>query len=323
MADTGTSWRERIGRYAERRLPALTRHRQAEPLPIRLHARRIYILPTRFGMVFGVIVIAMLMGALNFNNNPALLLAFLVSGVAIVSFHHTVGQLREISLISLSAARPHAGSRSQVNFSLRDGGGRNRPALMLEQGKQEVAFALAANETAIVRIDFLPLRRGWQSLGRWRLWSEYPFGIVWAWSYLHPEEPLLIYPGPEANAPALPLDDRDRPGAQQRSPGDDWAGLRDHRAGDPPRHVAWKASARSDRLLVKEFADPVSEAMVLDYHQLGALEHEQRISRLTAWILQAERTQASFRLVLPGQALGPGAGGDFVSRCLRELALLP
>ncbi len=323
MAATGVSWSERIGGFAERRLPALTRHRQAEPLPIRLHARRIYILPTRFGMVFGIIAIAMLMGALNFNNNPALLLAFLVSGIAIVSFHHTVGQLREISLISLNGARPHAGSRAQVSFSLSEGAGRSRPALMLEQGQQEVAFSLAANETAMVRIEFLPVRRGWQSLGRWRLWSEYPFGIVWAWSYLHPQEPILVYPSPEANPPGLPQDDRDRPGAQQRSPGDDWAGLRDHRAGDPPRHVAWKASARVDRLLVKEFADPITDAMVLDYRQLGALDHEQRISRLTAWILLAERTQASFRLVLPGQELGPAAGGDFVNRCLRALALLP
>lgn len=323
MPAEAASWGDRIGRLAERRLPALTRHRQAEPLPISLHSRRIYILPTRFGMVFGVIVIAMLMGALNFNNNPALLLAFLVSGLAIVSFHHTVGQLRGISLVSVSAPRPHAGSRAHALFSLREGSGRARPALMLEQAGQEVPFALAADETAVVSIEFLPVRRGWHRMGRWRLWTEYPFGIVWAWSYLNPEEPILIYPKPEAAAPDLPQDDRDRPGAQQRSPGDDWAGLRDHRAGDPPRHVAWKASARSDRLLVKEFADPISEAMVFDYHQLARLEHEQRISRLTAWVLKAERAQASFRLVLPAQQLGPAAGSDFVNRCLRELALLP
>ena len=68
-------WRDNLMRLAERRLPALTRYRQSEPLPIRLHPRRVYILPTRFGLGFAVLLMAMLIGALNFNNNPALLLA--------------------------------------------------------------------------------------------------------------------------------------------------------------------------------------------------------------------------------------------------------
>ena len=316
-------WWQRLIGLAERRLPALTGRRLPESLPIRLHRRRIYILPTRFGLIFGIVVFAMLLGALNFNNNPALLLTFLVASIAVLSFHHTVAQLRGLSLLALRADRVHAGDHAGVQFCIHEDEGRQRPVLMLEQDGWEVCCSVAAEQTTLVPVQLATARRGWQSVGRWRLWTEYPFGIVWAWSYLYPEQKILVFPHPEPEAPALPGEARNEPGTQYRAPGDDWVGLRDHRAGDPPRLVAWRASAHSDRLLVKEFADPVAKAVVLDYAALNALGHELRISRLTRWVLIAESRQLSFRLRLPEKDLGPATGPDHVLACLRELALLP
>jgi uncharacterized protein (DUF58 family) len=316
-------WRQRLIGSAERRLPALTRHRLPEPLPIRLHARRIYILPTRFGLIFCVVVFAMVLGSLNFNNNPAMLLSFLVAAIAVLSFHHTVAQLRGMLLVALRADRVYAGEQAQVRFCLNESEGRPRPDLMLEQDGQEISFSAAADQTSLVSTHIATHHRGWQGVGRWRLWTEFPFGIVWAWSYLHPEQKILVFPRPESDAPPLPGEAHSEPGTQYRAPGDDWVGLRDLRSGDPPRLVAWRASARSERLLVKEFADPVAKAVVLEYTALGALAHEQRISRLTRWVLIAESRQLSFRLRLPHIELGPATGPDHVLACLRELALMP
>jgi len=57
------------------RLQLLARPRRPEALPQRLDRHRIYVLPTRFGLFVAVLLAAMLLGALNYNNNPALLLA--------------------------------------------------------------------------------------------------------------------------------------------------------------------------------------------------------------------------------------------------------
>jgi uncharacterized protein (DUF58 family) len=323
VATVFDNWRQRLIGSAERRLPALTRHRLPEPMPIRLHARRIYILPTRFGLIFGMVVFAMVLGSLNFNNNPAMLLSFLVAAIAVLSFHQTVAQLRGMQLVALRADRVHAGEQAEVHFCLHEDEGRPRLDLMLEQDGQEIRFSAIADQTKLVTTHVATRHRGWQGVGLWRLWTEYPFGIVWAWSYLHPEQKILVFAKPEADAPPLPGEAHSEPGTQYRSPGDDWVGLRDLRAGDPPRLVAWRASARSERLLVKEFADPVAKATVLDYTTLDALGHEQRISRLTRWVLMAEGRQMSFRLRLPHVELGPAAGPDHVLACLRELALMP
>lgn len=323
MAPAPARWRSWLLAHAERRLPALTRLRQPETLPIALHSRRIYILPTRFGMLFALVVLAMLMGALNFNNNPALLLTFVVISIAILSFHHTVNNLRGLSLDGVRATPVHAGELMQVEFLISADGTTERPELILDHGGREVPFTLALGNRQVVTMPMPTHSRGCFSSGRLRLWTEYPFAIVWAWSWLHPDQPLLVYPRPETAAPPLPGQSSDAAGNQFRSPGEDWQGLREHHAGDTPRRIAWRASARADRLLVKEFADPLNDALVLDYAELSALDPEQRISRLTRWVLEARDRQLTFRLLLPGQEFGPGTGPDFIAQSLRALALLP
>ena len=58
-----------------RRMQSWMRPRQAETLPARLDRHRIYVLPTASGLFFALMIATMGLGALNFNNNPALLLA--------------------------------------------------------------------------------------------------------------------------------------------------------------------------------------------------------------------------------------------------------
>lgn len=316
-------WWESLLQAAEKRLPALTRHRQAEVLPISLHSRRVYILPTRFGLFFGLVVFTMVLGSLNFNNNPAMMFAFLVVAISMVSFHHTVGNLRGLTLQSIRAEPVFAGAPIRLKLSFREAEHRPRPGLVLELESAQSRIALPDGSDTEVEIEVPTTRRGWLRPGRFRLWTEYPFGIVWAWSYLHPERQFVVYPKPESNPPPLPFGNREDHGTRMRSPGEEWQGLREYRSSDPPRHIAWKQSAHADAMLVKEFADPISDAICLDWHELGALEHEARIARLSAWTLAAQAEGLSFRLRLPNQELGPGSGDEFSARCLTELALLP
>ena len=44
-----------------------------------MHRRRIYVLPTRFGLAYSCVLVVMLLGALNYNNNPAMLLTCLIA----------------------------------------------------------------------------------------------------------------------------------------------------------------------------------------------------------------------------------------------------
>ena len=46
--------------------------------PYQVANRRIYVLPTRFGLFVGLSLLVLTLGALNYNNNAALLLGFII-----------------------------------------------------------------------------------------------------------------------------------------------------------------------------------------------------------------------------------------------------
>jgi uncharacterized protein (DUF58 family) len=104
---------------------------------------------------------------------------------------------------------------------------------------------------------------------------------------------------------------------------DELASLRDYHNNDPLRLIAWKATARHETLMVKEFESYQSLAVVLDYDALGTLDTEQRIARLTRWVCEAELASIRYELRLPSKRLGPNLGPEHRHQCLRELALLP
>ena len=74
-----------IARSLSGRLLALARPRDPETLPAHFDHRRIYVVPTRFGLFFAVVLVAMLLGALNYNNNPALLMALVLGAASMAS----------------------------------------------------------------------------------------------------------------------------------------------------------------------------------------------------------------------------------------------
>lgn len=321
MAPAFAAARRRLLDWAERRLPALTRLRVAEPLPLVLHRRRIYVLPTRFGLGFGLLLFVMLLGALNYGNNPALLLTCLVGGIGGTSVFAGFRALHGLRLLQLRAPEMHAGT--VVALALRfDAGTRARAGLCLREGGDELGFALPAG-VSDVELPWTAPARGWQRCGRLRLWTEYPLGLFDIWSWLNPDPAFLVYPAIEADAPPLPAGS----GAfgERASSGDneELAGLRDYRSNDPRRLIAWKASLRHDHLLVRELEHRAGLALTLDYAALPGLDHEARIRRLTAWVLAADAQQASYALELPELSLGPARGGGHRRECLRALALLP
>jgi uncharacterized protein (DUF58 family) len=103
------------------------------------------------------------------------------------------------------------------------------------------------------------------------------------------------------------------------------AGLREFQRGDPPQRVAWKAVARGAGWFTKEFEGAGGGGPVtLAWAALpGSLGTEARLSRLTAWVVAAERAARPFALSIPGTSLTAGQGRDHLRNALVALALFP
>jgi len=70
-----------------------------------LHNRRLYILPTRFGYLFAIMQLVLLLAAINYQNSMAYVLTFLLTALGIISLWQTHKNLLGLS-IRLKTPRP-------------------------------------------------------------------------------------------------------------------------------------------------------------------------------------------------------------------------
>ena len=305
---------------------AWARPRGPEDLPARFDRRRVYVLPTRFGLFYAGLLLAMLLGALNYNNNPALLLGLLLAGAGLASLIAGQMQLTGLAIVAIEAEPVPAGDDLllRVHGQADDRRRRRGLAVVLESAPAEAGLLNLGNGRGEAQLPVSTHERGWLDLPRLKVSTTRPLGLARAWSYVWPQAPLLVYPQPEADGPPLPTGSGDRAQARVHPSGDDVHHLRNYRHGDSRRAIAWKSSARRDTLLVREYEQPLGADIVLDWNGLGRMPYEAKVSRLARWVDEAERDGRRYRLALPGQPpIGPEQGPAHRHACLRALALLP
>jgi uncharacterized protein (DUF58 family) len=291
-----------------------------------LGQRRVYIVPTRMGWVFGVTIAVLLIGSINYALQLGFALTFLLAGMGIAGMVHTA---RNLARTAISAGRVEpvfAGEPVQFRLYLDNRADHDRPAILarhIASGSQ-IVTDLPAKSTAEVVLAVPSARRGWLPLSRVMLETRFPLGFFRAWSYLEPDARALVYPRPErAPLPAASADAQAGTASAHAPGNDDFSGLRDYQLTDSPRHVAWKAVAKSESMLTKQFAGEASAELWLEFENMPpGLDAEARLSRLCGWVLEAERDGALYGLRLPGSEFAPGRGEEHRARCLMALALL-
>ncbi|HHW4679986.1 MAG TPA: DUF58 domain-containing protein [Xylella taiwanensis] len=312
-------------RHWIQRAAMLARPHGPESMPITLDRQRIYMLPTPFGLFFAILMIAMLVGGLNYNNNMALLLALLFSGAGIGSALATHLQLTGLRLEMLPSKPVAAGQPLQMRLLLDSAQLRPRPGLHLKHEDAQTCCSLSPGVSVEVNLKVTSTHRGWRRLSRIRISTVQPLGLIMAWSWVWPEQPLLVYPSAEQSGPPPPISDGHTAHTWRHSEqNEEMHQLRSYRPGDAARTIAWKHSARRSTLLVREYQQPAGSEVLLDWNQLYTLPYERRIARLTRWVNEAEREGWRYRLSLPGHPeLRYGQGAVHHHGCLRMLALLP
>lgn len=313
------SWRSRLLRLVDRRL---LRVRPAEPLPLRLPQRRVFVLPTRAGWIFGLTLLAMLTASINYTLSLGFALTFLLAGVGIASIFHAFRTLIHLDIDAGPCPPVHCGEPGRFGIILRHQRNSPRQAIRLRHADSTVTVDLPPAGHLTVELTAPTTERGWQAIGRVTLDTVYPLGLIRAWSVTTPDIKLLVYPALEDHSPPPPAGDGAARSALMASGVDEFAGLRAHRPTDSPRQIAWKAVARSGTLVSKHFQGGSAGPLHFDWQQMPpALPDEARLQRLARWVVDAARSNSSWTLALPGTRLGPDHGTQHLHRCLRALAL--
>lgn len=287
--------------------------------------RRVYIVPSRLGLLFGGSLGILLVGSINYALALGFALTFLLAGMGIAGMVQTARNLAQITVRAGRSEAVFAGEAAQFRLQLSSAAPIDRPEILARHRASgaQCVLDIAPNAAAEAVLSVPAPRRGWLPLGRVMLETRFPLGLFRAWSYVEPECRCLVYPRPDKSPlPAL-APSREAGGARQQAQGsDDFSGLRGYQPSDSPRHVAWKSAARSERLLTKQFAGEAQAELWLDMIALPAqLDLEQRLSRLAGWVLAAESGGLRYGLRLPGIEIAPARGEAHRAACLEALAL--
>jgi len=319
------------GTLKERFAAWALRTRSPEPVPIVLTQRRVYVLPTRGGLLYALSLLVLLVGAINYSLSLGYGLVFLLGGLGIVAILHSFRNLAGTSLTVGAPAPVFVGDTARFPLILHNADARERRLLRLFlPGQAVVTTDVPPQGSARALLPLPATRRGWLALPRVAIETVWPLGLVRSWSYAAPALACLVYPRPADAVPMLenaapPFANQQNSRLSSDSGDEDFAGLRRHQPSDPPHHIAWKTAARlgpDAALQTKQFSGTAAQALWFDWAQLPhGLDVETRLSILARWVLEAEDAGLSWGLRLPGRAIPQAHGPAHVHACLKALAL--
>jgi uncharacterized protein (DUF58 family) len=319
---TLTTQKYAYGRRFDQWILDRVRQKRGSPeLPFTLEYRHIYVMPTRFGFWFGILLALTAIGGLNFNNNMALLLGFVLASIAQMTTLLAYRNISGLSLVGLRAPPVFAGQPARFKVLLKNPEERFRFAIQAKSEESGDCTDIEPQETGQLELEQITGRRGWMEMAPFRIENRYPLGLFRAWSVIIPRARCLVYPAPALNPPPLPKTGRGDYGSARQGEGEHFHGLREYQPGDPLRRIAWRTSARHEKLYSRVMESPSEDACEFNWYLMRGGNTEAKLSIMTAWILRAERRQIPYSLEMPTAALPADLGEDHRDACLKILAL--
>ncbi len=290
---------------------------------ITLHNRRLYILPTRFGYIYAVMLFVLLLAAINYENSMAFALTFLLTAIGIISLWQTHKNLLGLT-IELKPPEPvFCGENILLKFNIYNPNQSSRYAVGIQYQQHYPDYSsIDPESSAELSLELPTHHRGAYQTAGLTLFTRYPTGLFHAWGWLKYDCPLLVYPTPlfDLQLQQSMVNDESGKSNVDMADGDDFAGLRQHRNGESLRHISWKALAQGRGMLTKTFQGYATPSLWIDWKDMSAASVEGKLSQMTALIVLAHQQGRKYGLVLPSTTIDQDDGPVHRSYCLQALA---
>jgi uncharacterized protein (DUF58 family) len=270
---------------------------------------------------------AMWYAASTQNSAAMYLILFLLASVFLVSIPHTLINFTGIQVRVESAKPTFAGDEVCLPVEIMNTSRATRYGIEVvlpdADKTRERVDCIVRESAARLTLRFPARQRGEHKIQTLDLTSCYPLGFVRAWRRFVSNQTYLVYPKPAGNSqlPKNRLRFADSWVQQNIGHGDDFAGVRAYVRGESQRHIDWKAVARGQPLMTKQFATETKGAVCLDFFELRFDDVEERLSQLTLWVIEAEGARQPYGLRLPGTEISAALGQMHFYHCLRALSL--
>lgn len=313
---------------------------------------------TKSGVVFLGILAVVAFAAWNTGNNLLFLVFSLLAATLFVSWFAARASLRDLVVSARFPDHIYAGEPAPVIVTLRnrkrfwpsfsvlveargplhtgfDEKKKRRRRARKRFGKRTLAYFMYVPHLAAAEqhVEQLFVKRGHELITGFELSTRFPFGFFRRRRRLRARDvDIIVYPKPEPLGDELHLLPMNAGQllSSRRGAGHDLFGLRDYQPQDDLRHIDWKATARSRRLMVRQFTaeDERRVIIALDTRMFGGADEKESSERFERGVTVAASLVAHFItehaevLLIVGHEKGRyGIGTEHLYHCLRRLAL--
>lgn len=284
-------------------------------------SNKIYILPSRFGWAFGLVLLTLFSGAINYQISTVFLMTFLLAVIGLISAWEAHANLKDLSIKCISiddvqqgkAAQLHLliQSNHKIRYGLEFRLGNQSPHRLEKIPLEDLLFILPVETTS----------RGCFILPRIKISSFFPFGIFRVWCYAHFDTSYYVYPepvSPEFWPPRIASPET----CKKDTLGDDelYELKQVENPWIQPNLIAWKIAAKGQGWYLKTLNNNEGEYCLFRLNDLPAVPLETRLQHLSYWLQTAELKGLYYGLELDNSSTSFAHGTAHLQHCLRQLA---
>jgi len=302
------------GSWAKRRTP--------KGNPQTLGSNNIYILPSGFGWVFGILLLSFFSGAINYQISMVFLMTFLLTVIALISAWEAHANLKDLTIKLISLEDAQQGKPAQAIL------------LMTSNNKIRFGMDFQLAKQPKTRLEKIPLtgmqfivpietsQRGYFALPPIVISSLFPFGIFRVWGYAYFDRHYYVYPepiSPDFWPPRLASQNDKKKEVQGDSELYDLKQVENPWV--QPNLIAWKIAAKGQGWFLKTMSDTEGEYWLFRLNDLPLHDIEKKLQHLSYWLQTAEQNGYFYGLELKDMRTSLGQGEEHLKHCLRQLAL--
>ena len=297
-----------ITRYLDKRQPAAP--------SVTLTQKLIFILPSRYGCWFMLLMLLLYLLGTNYQNNLILLVMYLMLSLFLLSIVLSYQNMSMLKLQCNTITELFSGDNGYVSIRLSSG----KPHYMLQIGFVAQPMVELAELTDNVALPLKAVGRGCFTLPRIKITSVYPFGLWRSWSYVALQQKYWVYPAMLAGQQHTELSQRNTAGQQSAQAGDT---IVPYRSGDSLRYLLWKRLARDpyNPVVRQEQYSPQPDPHWVEVPALSGEAKERALSQACQQLVTLAQGNNLYGLKLPRIEVVQSSGPAHLQRCLQELAL--
>lgn len=312
--DIKSHFRRRFFRWVRRRIPTAR--------AVTLDLRRIFIFPSRAGLWFAALLLVMLLAAINYQNNMAFALVFLLASVFVVAILHTFANLSGLTITAVRALPAFAGERIEFEVLVARNSPREYYDVVFSWGPSATeSVSLRDTSEALIKLHLPAQQRGRFTPSRLLIETFYPLGLLRAWTWVSLDINALVYPRPVASKlRRTQIHDSEVGDVCAAMGSDDFQDFKTYQPGDSLKHVFWKSYAKEQQLQTKHYQSYAEQRIWLEWDHFSG-DVERRLSQMCYWVLNLDKSNDEYGVRLPGVEIKP-ASGEFHKACVLEVLAL-